>query len=86
MTQHRSHLKWWGDVFPINRTKIKNMNLKKYLPLIGCWIVVALLMGWFVFVSNDLMSAEQAIDYQCEQIENDIQQWHTLTNNQLFPR
>lgn len=68
------------------RPKIKNINFKKYLPLIGCWVVLALLMGWFVFVSNDLMSAEQVIGHQCEQFENDMQRWHYLTNHQLFPQ
>lgn len=70
-----------------SRKKIKNMNLKKYLPLIGCWVVVVLLMGWFV--SNDLVSTKQAIDHQCEQVEqvkSDMHRWHTLANNQLFPQ
>ena len=62
------------------------MNLKKYLPLIGSWVVLVFLIGWFVFVSNDLVSAKQAVDHQCEQVENDMQRWHNLTNNQLFPR
>lgn len=66
--------------------RYQHMNLKKYLPLIGSWVVLALLMGWFVFVSNDLVSAKQEVDHQCEQVKNDIQRWHNLTNNQLFPR
>lgn len=70
--------------FLTNRKKTKNMNLKKYLPLIGCWVVMVLLMGWFV--SNDLVSAKQAIDHQCEQAKIDMQRWHYLTNHQLFPQ
>lgn len=69
MTRHRSHT---------------NMNLRKYLPLIGCWVVVVLLMGWFV--SNDLVSAKQAVEHQCEQVKTDMQRWHNLTNHQLFPQ
>ena len=63
------------------------MNLKKYLPLIGCWVVLALLMSWFV--SNDLVSAKRAVDHQCEQVEQvkpNLQRWHYLTNHQLFPQ
>lgn len=63
MTRHRSHSKkWWNNGFPTNR-KGKNMNLRKYLPLIGCWVVVLLLMGWFV--SNDLVLVKQAVEHQC---------------------
>lgn len=69
MTRHRSHT---------------NMNLKKYLPLIGCWVVVVLLTGWFV--SNDLVSAKQAVEHQCEQVKTDMRRWHNLTNHQLFPQ
>lgn len=60
------------------------MNLQKYLPLIGCWVVVALLLGWFV--SNDLVSVKQAVDHQGQQVEIDLQRWHYLTNHQLFPQ
>ena len=69
MTRHRSHT---------------NMNLKKYLPLIGCWVVMVLLMGWFV--SNDLVSAKQAVEHQCEQVKPDLRRWYNLTNHQLFPQ
>lgn len=63
------------------------MNLKKYLPLIGCWVVLALLLCWFV--SNDLVSAKQAVDHQCQQVqqvERDMQRRHNLTNHQLLPQ
>ena len=60
-------------------------SLKKYLPLIGCWVVMVLLIGWFV--SNDLVSFKQAVDHQCEQVEQvktDLQWRHNLAKHQLF--
>ena len=62
------------------------MNLRKYLPLIECWVVLALLIGWFVFVSNDLVLAKQEAEHQCEQVKPDLQRWHNLTSHQLFPQ
>ena len=83
MTRQHSHRKWrWDDILLAN-SKERNRKLKKYLPLIGCWVVLALLLGWFV--SNDLVLFKQEADHQCEQVKTSMHQWHNLTNNQLFP-
>lgn len=56
------------------------MNIKKWLPALGGGIVVLMVLGWFISVSNDLVSAKQDVDVKWGYVENNMQRRYDLTN------
>lgn len=56
------------------------MNIKKWLPALGGGVVVLLVLGWFISVSNDLVSAKQDVDVKWSYVENNMQRRYNLTN------
>lgn len=56
------------------------MNIKKWLPALGGGVVVLLVLGWFVSVSNDLVSTKQEVDRRWSEVENKMQRRYELTN------
>lgn len=56
------------------------MNIKKWLPALGGGVVVLLVLGWFISVSNDLVSAKQDVDVKWGYVENNMQRRYDLTN------
>lgn len=60
------------------------MNIKKWLPALGGGIVVLMVLGWFISVSNDLVSAKQDVDVKWGYVENNMQRRHNLAKHQLF--
>lgn len=59
------------------------MDLKKRLPLIGGGVIIVLLLGWFVSVSNSLVSAQQTVDLQWGQVENNMQRRYNITSEMV---